>query len=146
MGWQAGRLQFSAQAGDLALRPFWHLRDPEQLQSFRSLAEARRNATDAGKPLWAPLPERVEPGPGSTGTRATFSFPILVGDRLFAVMEFFSASAEAPRPALLETMAFVSAQLGAILRRKPAEAELRRDDHPYRALVPWSTDPAPVAV
>ncbi len=49
MGWQAGRLQFSAQAGDLALRTFWHLRDPEQLQSFRSLAEARRNATDAGK-------------------------------------------------------------------------------------------------
>jgi len=139
MGWQAGRLQFSSNAGDLALRTFWHLRDSEQLQSFRSLAEERRNSTDAGrisagKPLWTRIPDEVEPGPGSTGTRATYAFPILVGDRLFAVMEFFSVSPDEPRPALMETMAFVSAQLGAILARKPAEDELRRSEREYRAL------------
>jgi diguanylate cyclase (GGDEF)-like protein/PAS domain S-box-containing protein len=141
VGWQAGRLQFSADAGDLALRTFWHLRDAEQLGSFRTLAEARRDAAGEipdelrlGKPLWTRLPENIHPGPGSTGTRATFAFPIVVGDQLFAVMEFFSDSAQEPRPALLETLAFVSAQLGTILRRKPAEDALRRSEREYRAL------------
>ena len=141
MAWQAGRLQFSEEAGDLALRTFWHLGDPEQLSSFRSLAEERRDASAGipeqlrhGKPVWTPLPEHVAPGPGSTGTRATFSFPILVGERLFAVMEFFSASTDAPAAAVVETLAFVSAQLGAILQRKPAEDELRRSEREYRAL------------
>jgi hypothetical protein len=37
-GWQAGRLQFSEDAGDLAGRTFWHLDDPERLAEFRALA------------------------------------------------------------------------------------------------------------
>ncbi len=147
VGWQAGRLQFSADAGDLALRTFWHLRDADQLPSFRTLAEARRDAAGqipdelrSGKPIWTPLPDNIQPGPGSTGTRATFAFPIIVGDSLFAVMEFFSESAEEPRPALLETLAFVSAQLGAILQRKPAEDALRRSEREYRALFESAQD------
>ena len=137
MGWQAGRLQFSEDAGDLALRTFWHLRDPEQLNRFRTLAEERRPIADElrhGKPLWSRLPDHVAPGPGSTGTRATYAFPIVVGERLFAAMEFFSASAEPLPQAVLETLAFVAAQLGAILQRKPAEDELRRSEREYRAL------------
>ncbi len=135
VGWQACRLQFSDGAGDLAQRTFWHLQDPEQLGSFRTLAEARRDAREPiseelrkGKHVWTRLPDHIEPGPGSTGTRATFAFPLLVGDRLFAVMEFFSSSSEEPRPTLLETLTFVSAQLGAILQRKPAEDALRRSE------------------
>jgi diguanylate cyclase (GGDEF)-like protein/PAS domain S-box-containing protein len=58
----------------------------------------------------------------------------MVGERLFAVMEFFSESSEEPKAAVMETMAFVSAQLGAILQRKPAEDELRRSEREYRAL------------
>ncbi|MFN2547917.1 MAG: EAL domain-containing protein [Myxococcales bacterium] len=137
MGWQAGRLQFSADAGDLALRTFWHLRDPEQLGRFRTLAEERRPIAEElrqGKPLWTRLPDHVAPGPGSTGTRATYAFPIVVGERLFAAMEFFSAAGEPPPQAVLETLAFVAVQLGAILQRKPAEDELRRSEREYRAL------------
>ena len=143
MGWQAGRLQFSGEAGDLALRTFWHLRDPEQLGSFRSLAEERRNATDGGlasrilrqgKPFWARIPEQVEPGPGSTGTRATFAFPVSVGHRLFAVLEFFSGTGAEPSAETLETVQLACAQLGGILQRKPAEDALRRSEREYRAL------------
>src|SRR2546430_4542567 len=127
MGWQAGRLQFSEDAGDLALRTFWHLRDPEQLNRFRTLAEERRPIADElrdGKPIWTRLPKHVAPGPGSTGTRATYAFPIVVGERLFAAMEFFSASAEPLPQAGLETLGFVAAPLGAILQRQPAEGGL----------------------
>jgi diguanylate cyclase (GGDEF)-like protein/PAS domain S-box-containing protein len=127
--WQAGRLQFSGDAGDLSLRTFWHLNDPEHLTSFRALAEERRNATDEtfadGKPLWRRLSE----------SRSLYAFPIRVNNRLFAVMEFFAASAEeAPPQTSLETLGFVSAQLGVILARKPAEDELRRSEREYRAL------------
>ena len=140
-GWQAGRLQFSREVVDLAGRTFWHLRDPEQLASFRTLAEARRDgagplpeALRNGRPVWTLLPDNVQPGPGSTGTRATYAFPLVWGGRLVAVMEFFSASSAAPPAALLETLAFVSGQLGAILQRKPAEDALRRSEREYRAL------------
>jgi diguanylate cyclase (GGDEF)-like protein/PAS domain S-box-containing protein len=137
--WQAGRLQFSGDAGDLSLRTFWHLNDPEHLASFRALAEERRNATDEtfsdGKPLWKQLlPKGDEPA------RSLVAFPIYVSGRLFAVMEFFDALLEEPATGgarmrgALETLAFVSAQLGVILARKPAEDELRRSEREYRAL------------
>jgi len=147
LGWQACRLQFSKEAGDLALRTFWHLQAPEQLGSFRTLAEERRDGTGPlseepgdGKPLWTQLSDGVDPGPGSTGTRATFSFPLLVAERHFGAMEFFSGSAEAPPPALLDTLALVAAQLGAILQRKPAEDALRRSEREYRALFEGAHD------
>src|SRR5205814_6889050 len=41
-GWQAGRLQFSPDAGDLANRTFWHLEDPERLSTYRAFAQTRR--------------------------------------------------------------------------------------------------------
>ncbi|HEX4384933.1 MAG TPA: EAL domain-containing protein [Myxococcales bacterium] len=138
--WQAGRLQFSGDAGDLSLRTFWHLNDPEHLTSFRALAEERRNATDVpealreGKPLWRQLPEEAGDAKSIGGTRGLYAFPIRLGGRLFAVMEFFAASPDEPPQMLLETLGFVSAQLGVILARKPAEDELRRSEREYRAL------------
>ena len=138
LGWQACRMQFAVDAGDLAQRTFWHLQDPEQLGSFRTLAEERRDGTGPasdelrdGKPRWTRLPDEST---GATGTRATFSFPLLVGERLFGAMEFFSGSPDEPAHSLLETLSFVSAQLGAILQRKPAEDALRRSEREYRAL------------
>src|SRR5437763_16819490 len=47
-GWQAGRLQFSSDAGDLANRTFWHLENPEKLARYRALAQARRDSPEAG--------------------------------------------------------------------------------------------------
>ncbi len=141
MAWQAGRLQFTSEAGDLAQRTFWHLVDPEKLVSFRSLAEERRHPNQAGllarvvrdgKPTWAVLPEG--PDAHATGTRAAFAFPILVGKRVFAVLEFFSEHPHEPREALLDTLGIVCAGLGSILQRKPAEDELRRSERDYRAL------------
>jgi len=138
--WQAGRLQFSGDAGDLSLRTFWHLNDPDHLTSFRALAEERRNATDVpealreGTPLWRRLPVRDTARPNESETRGLYAFPIRLGGRLFAVMEFFAATPDEPPQTLLETLAFVSAQLGVILSRKPAENELRRSEREYRAL------------
>ena len=142
-GWRAGRLQFSAEAGDLSLRTFWHLEDPSRLASYRSLAEARRNSPESSlasqvmleqSPLWSRLPEEITRNAASPGARGVFAFPIFVGKRVFAVLEFFSDSGERPGPSLLDVLSLVSAQLGIILQRKPGQDELRRSEREYRAL------------
>jgi diguanylate cyclase (GGDEF)-like protein/PAS domain S-box-containing protein len=128
--WQAGRLQFSADAGDdLARRPFWHLSEPEQLVRFRSLASERRDTTAESappRPHWSRLDGEVQAG--------RYAFPILQGDRLFAVMELFADDATEPDGALAETLSTLSAQLGVVLGRKPASDEVRRSEREHRAL------------
>jgi len=142
-GWQAGRLQFCADAGDLAHRTFWHLMDPERLPSYRALAQARRDAPDValmarvlahGSPLWTPVPQGTENGHAATGTRATVAFPVFVGTNLFALLEFFSGVEERPEPATVDAVSLACAELGRILQRKPADDELRRSEREYRAL------------
>src|SRR3954465_15872005 len=68
-GWQAGRLQFSADAGDLANRTFWHLEDPERLSTYRTFAQTRRVSPEAGlanqvlqrgSPMWAAFPNTAD--------------------------------------------------------------------------------------
>ena len=132
LGWQAGRLQFSVDAGDLSLRSFWHLGDPEHFPSYRALAEARRDATQSStaRPIRNPLDDG----------RTLYAFPIQRGEQLFAVMELFAPAGEEPAPALLDALALVSTQLGAILARKPAEDELRRSEREYRALFEGAHD------
>ncbi|HVI22259.1 MAG TPA: hypothetical protein VM691_02190, partial [Myxococcales bacterium] len=81
-GWQAGRLQFSADAGDLANRTFWHLEDPERLPTYRVFAQTRRASREAGlaaqvlesgSPMWTAFAEGPESQTGPKGTRATFA-------------------------------------------------------------------------
>ena len=130
--WQAGRLQFSREAGDLSERTFWHLTDPDRLPRYRALAQARRDSPDAallervlanGGPLWTSVHDGAE-----------IAFPVFVGKTLFAVLEFF-ADGEPPRDgAIVDVVSLACAGLGRILQRKPAVEELRRSEREYRAL------------
>jgi diguanylate cyclase (GGDEF)-like protein/PAS domain S-box-containing protein len=152
-GWQAGRLQFSPDAGDLANRTFWHLEDPERLSTYRAFAQTRRISPEAGlanqvlqrgSPMWAAfskLPDTSSPcGSGPQGTRATFAFPVFVGKNIFAVLEFFCDREDEPERELLDVIGMVCAELGRILQRKPAEEELRRSEREYRALFEHAHD------
>ncbi len=62
----------------------------------------------------------------SVGLRGAFGFPILVGEEIAAVMEFFTIE---PRPrddALLDTLAQAGVQLGRVVERVRAAEELER--------------------
>src|SRR5438874_13051886 len=152
-GWQAGRLQFSADAGDLANRTFWHLEDPERLSTYRTFAQTRRVSPGAGlanqvlqrgSPMWAAFSSAPDAssacGSGPQGTRATFAFPVFVGKNIFAVLEFFCDREDQPERELLDVIGMVCAELGHILQRKPAEDELRRSEREYRALFEHAHD------
>ena len=68
------------------------------------------------------------------GVKAGFAFPILIGDEIVGVMEFFSSEAVEPDGKLLEIMAQVGTQLGRVLERKRAEEEIMRSQKQLRDL------------
>ena len=60
-----------------------------------------------------------------TGLRAGFAFPVLAGEEVVAVMEFFSDEPAEPDDAVLTIMAHVGSQLGRVIERQRAEEALR---------------------
>jgi signal transduction histidine kinase/CheY-like chemotaxis protein len=59
------------------------------------------------------------------GLRAAFAFPVLVGEEVAAVLEFFSYKAAEPDEAILRTMTQIGAQLGRVIERSRAETEAK---------------------
>ncbi|MBS2022229.1 MAG: EAL domain-containing protein [Deltaproteobacteria bacterium] len=143
MSWEAGRLELTEEAGDLQGRSLWHLTLPGKLHSYRRLAESRRRSgvvgryTNEASPLWTLLADAEQYG---SGIRATFTLPVQVRGRVFAVLEFFAPTPERPDEAVLEVIAFACSELGRILQRKPADDALRRSEREYRMLFEHAHD------
>ncbi|MDQ6727760.1 MAG: PAS domain S-box protein, partial [Actinomycetota bacterium] len=72
--------------------------------------------------------------------RSALAIPVLVGDDVAAVLEFFSPWDEAPEGSLLEVMAGVASQLSRVVERAGAEAALRQSEQRYRALAESARD------
>jgi len=68
------------------------------------------------------------------GVKAGFAFPILIGDEIVGVMEFFSSEAVKPDGKLLEIMAQVGTQLSRVLERKRAKEKIMRSKKQLRDL------------
>jgi PAS domain S-box-containing protein len=138
-GWPVGHAyMLDESAGDLAPSAIWHLDDAQQFETFRSVTEATRFASGvglpgrvlaSGEPVWIfdvtqdPNFPRAKLAT-EIGVRAGVAFPVLVGPKVAAVLEFFSAEAvEAYKP-LLEVMAQIGTQLGRVIERTQAEEQL----------------------
>ncbi len=61
---------------------------------------------------------------GRLNVGAAIAFPVLAGNEVVAVMEFFAAEAIPPNPALLETMTIVGTQLGRVIERERVRHQL----------------------
>jgi PAS domain S-box-containing protein len=59
------------------------------------------------------------------GLRTGFGFPILLGEEVLGVLEFFSREAREPDEALMGMIATIGNQVGQFMDRKRAEVELR---------------------
>ncbi len=57
------------------------------------------------------------------GLHGAFAFPIILGDRVLGVMEFFSAQPQEPDSALLAMMAAIGSQVGQFIERKLSETK-----------------------
>jgi len=136
-GWPVGHCYMVDEAaGDLVSAKIWHLEDPERFKAFREVTESHRLAPGPGlagrtlatrEPTWitdvtkdvtfrrAKMAKDIEVKGGA-------AFPVLVGEDVVAVLEFFSPRPEEPDQATLDVMASVGTQLGRIVERGRSEA------------------------
>jgi PAS domain S-box-containing protein len=59
------------------------------------------------------------------GLRGAFGFPILLGDEVLGVLEFFSREIQKPDQPLLQMMGAIGSQIGQFMERREAEQALR---------------------
>jgi len=138
-GWPVGHAyMLDESAGDLAPSGIWHLENAQQFETFREVTEATRFAPgvglpgrvlESGKPAWIADVSKDPNFPRAKlateiGVKGAFAFPVLVGPRVVAVLEFFAVEAVEAYEPLLEVMAQIGTQLGRVLERTRAEREL----------------------
>ncbi|HSA79832.1 MAG TPA: response regulator [Geminicoccaceae bacterium] len=140
-GWPVGHAYMLAdeQSGELVTSLVWHLGDAERFEAFRRVTEAARCApgvglpgrvSKSGRPAWITDVTKDRNFPrakvaSELGIKGAFAFPVLVGSDVVAVLEFFSDQAVEPYEALLDVTAQIGTQLGRVVERQRAEAQLR---------------------
>ncbi|MEW2914821.1 response regulator [Leisingera sp. JC11] len=139
-GWPVGHVYlYDEEAGDLAPSDIWHLADPEAFEAFRKVTCATRFAPGVGLPgrvfssgelAWIPDVNRDPNFPRARlakeiGVKTGAGFPVTHAGRVVAVLEFFSSRVEEKNPALQDVMAQVGTQLGIVVARQRAEAEVQ---------------------
>lgn len=149
-GWPVGHVYKVTGDPKALLRPtqLWHIDHPNRFETFRAVSEVTSFRTgvglpgrvaSSGQPAWI-RDVTLDPNfpraklARDLGVRAGFAFPVMVGKKIAAVLEFFSSQAVEPDARLLEVMAHVGTQLGWVIERTEAETTLRRSEQRYRSL------------
>ena len=89
------------------------------------------------KPVWIPDVTKDSNFPraqiaGKEGLHAALAFPILSGEKLLGVMEFFSHEIREPDDALLEMFSNIGSQIGQFMERRRAEESLLKSQAALR--------------
>lgn len=146
-GWPLGHAYNLGSDNFLSSAGVWCTQNGDRWSEFRSYTESLKLPAGSGfpggvcataEPIWL---THVAEDPGfrrrdaarEAGLRTAFAFPVLVGRSVGAVLEFFSPDLVEPDPPLLEVMAHVGTQIGRVIERKRAEANLARLLHQTEA-------------
>jgi PAS domain S-box-containing protein len=140
-GWPVGHVcQRDEQNPDeMISMGIWHLDEEELFENFREITEMTRFARGKGLPgrVWASVgpiwAKDVNTDPAfprirlvrGVEIRSAFAFPVVVGQEVEAVLEFFSTRSEAPSQAFWDITGPIGNQLGQVIQRKRAEEKLR---------------------
>ncbi|MFW6199604.1 MAG: GAF domain-containing protein, partial [Gemmatimonadota bacterium] len=141
-GWPVGHVYLVSDENPSVLWPanLWHLDDPERfrrLVDVTTVSSLRRGVSLPGRVLatgeavWIPdlttdegcVRARQEP---ELGVRGGFAFPVLVGEEVAAVFEFFSPRISEPDEEFLELTVRVGAVVGRVVERARSAREIRR--------------------
>jgi CHASE3 domain sensor protein len=139
-GWDAGTLWAADRDADvLRFVALWH--DPSAIlpqfeAASRGLGLGRGvglagRVWEEAQPVWLEDATDDEDFPHAAdaardGLRGAFAVPVLLGDEVLGVLEFFSRAARRPDPDLIEVMSAVGRQVGQFLERKRSESSLSR--------------------
>jgi signal transduction histidine kinase len=137
--WPLGHALVLDDEGNLASTGIWHelgergrfalLRRRTQSMVFASGMGLPGTVLSEGAPIWIEDVATYPNFPGrhddeDLGVHAAFAVPVLVGDEVRAVMEFFRAQPAAPDPNLMELMGQIGAMLGRVIEREGARDDL----------------------
>ncbi|MGQ0534761.1 MAG: PAS domain S-box protein [Methanobacteriota archaeon] len=149
-GFPVGHVYLATPDGaSLVPTAIWHFADANRFDAFRRATEATRLARGAGLPgrilaaverTWIP---DIAADPGFSrgtaarrvGIRGAFGFPVLVGNDVAAVAEFFSTESTAPDESLLEVLGNIGTQVGRVIERERARELLRESENKLRDIV-----------
>jgi len=139
-GWPVGHAYVvDVPSGEL-VPSVWHLEKPKFFEAFHRASDERRFRTgvglpgrvlESGKPAWIKDVRFDDNFPRAKaardiGVRGAFGFPVLAGEEVVAVLEFFSDVPADPDLPLLETMAHIGGQLGRVIERQRILEQLER--------------------
>lgn len=149
--WPVGHVYVpDAEGNSLVSSGIWHFEDGSESDLLKSklgnLAFARGQGLpgqiwESAEPAWiadASAESKLLRGRvfQEAGVRGVFGFPVMIGDRVIAVMEFFSPETMTPDPQLLMMVGNIGSQLGRLMERSQAQEEQARQ----AAIVEASSD------
>ncbi|MCH8806849.1 MAG: GAF domain-containing protein [Planctomycetes bacterium] len=139
--WPVGHAYLPSEQNTELLLPskVWFLSEPERFSTFRNVTEETSfekgvglpgRVLETGEPAWIIDVKRDKNFPrakvaSDIGVKGAFAFPVLVEDDVVAVLEFYSAESKEPEQPLLDVLADVGIQLGRVVGRERAQAEVR---------------------
>ncbi|MDQ3980563.1 MAG: response regulator [Actinomycetota bacterium] len=154
-GWPIGHAFFSKERGDpLTSTGIWHLDEPQRFDSFRQATEATSLPPGVGlsggvvtsmAPAWVPDVSADanftrRDAASRSGIISAFAFPLSVGQRATAVLEFFSTRLEPVDEQLLEVITQVGKQLGLVVEKIGAIEKLHASNERNRTIVETASD------
>lgn len=156
LDWPIGHLWLCPKGNphELYSTEVWKLDGDERLQAFWRETNAVRFVSGVGlpglvlqsrKPAWIPDVTKDRTFlravlAKAAGIKAALAFPVIARAEVVGVLEFFSMEAEEPDGPLLDVMADVGIQLGLMVERKRAEADLRDSEMRFRSVAQSAID------
>jgi signal transduction histidine kinase/DNA-binding response OmpR family regulator len=148
MGWPVGHAYLAVAPGGAQWTPtaIWHLENAEQYSAFQQATQTAEFAVGEGligqvgalkKPAWNadvstdPVFRRRHAALAA-GLKAGFAFPILVGQEIAGVLEFYADTPLAPHFPLLEALTHIGTQLGRVIERERAAEQLQHQQEALR--------------
>lgn len=148
-GWPVGHAYLVETRDPHSLAPtgWWQLPSDEDFEAFRAATEQVRLERGIGLP--GRVLETAEPAwisdlsldgnfpryrfADEVAVRSGFAFPVLVGQEVVAILEFYAREPTVPDQELLSVMANVGTQLGRVFERERTARELQRKNHELQA-------------
>ncbi|HKP51356.1 MAG TPA: diguanylate cyclase [Chloroflexia bacterium] len=155
-GWEVGHLWLTADGTPdlLVSTNLWSTGDPERYRAFTHATDEVRFTRGVGLPGQVLLTGKPMIMTGvqansdfirtdmakDAGVSSAFAFPVLAGDEVVGVLEFFSEKVVEPGSDLMEVMAHIGKQLGRVVERKRAEGSLRESELRFRSVTQSAND------
>lgn len=148
-GWKIGHAYSVVEKSrELVSMNLWRLADPVRYRAFQEISDELHFSPSHGlpglafaysRPVWI---EDVTTVPSFLRAAVArelqihtgVAFPVLAGNQVAAVLEFFTDERLEPDEPLQEVLGHIGTQLGRVVERKEAEAALRRSESHFRTL------------